>query len=157
MGLFGIFSQKKEIREISEEERQQREHTRKLNALKRQLDMERLILEAQVQKAELEQELDELTGADEEDDDGIDSIFANFIKQAMPQQAKPIEVPAAEANGEVNLSDEQIKKYWQDMNFVQRAFAKRQSDEQIKEFLIQKEPRLSQDSLNRAVSVVRAN
>lgn len=157
MGLFDFWKPKTtEKREATPQELELREHNRQLNMLKKNLDMEIMVKEAELRKAEIEADLAEMYG-DDEDGDDVEGMFGNFLKTAMTKNVAPQQAPQQmAANQEISLTDEQLKQYWEQMNPIYKAVAKGMSDENIKEFIKQKEPRLNQDTLNRAVAIVKA-
>lgn len=157
MGLFDFWKPKTtEKREATPQELELREHNRQLNMLKKNLDMEIMVKEAELRKAEIEADLAEMYG-DDEDGDDVEGMFGNFLKTAMAKNVAPQQAPQQmAANQEISLTDEQLKQYWEQMNPIYKTVAKGMSDENIKEFIKQKEPRLNQDTLNRAVAIVKA-
>ena len=157
--FFGRESQKPTISaEEVERQNQHRQELRDLNLLKRKLDMEIMVQEAELEKAKIAMELADIEAElGEEEDSSPESMLMGLIQKAMPQtQTAPIPKTSINApSGAVSFTDEQIKQIWSSVPSFYRGVAKTLSDEQVKEFIKQKQPNIDVDSLNRAILIIR--
>lgn len=172
MGFFDWFKKKKATvpHDLNDDDRDLSLQVRRNNALIRQkrqeLEFERMRLEHQLEIEKLQRELDELRAEgedDEEDDapDGTDAIMAALVGSILqgknpvvspnqgPQQPETI-VPKTR-----KYSDEEIRVLLEAVPKHYRAIMKKLPDDALLARARQYAPDADEESLNRAISMVR--
>jgi hypothetical protein len=107
------------------------------------------------------QEMQERMFGDDDDSGGgnVENMLMQFIMQkGMQQQGSqplntqhtPPPTPAA-----VSISEEQLQEYWKSLPRIQRKMAKMASDEQIGALLRDKVKNIDDDSIKRAIELIR--
>lgn len=172
MGLFDFLKKKEDPRhQLEEEDRIAGGETRsiksQLNRAKAELEIAKLRLEAERDqirlRAEIEearQDLEDLTGAGEEEESGggspEDALLTAFLSKIMQgQQQQPAQIVVQPQAAPLDLEEEQFKEIWKKIPNKYKDTAKKMSDEQIKAYINGSLPGSSEDSLNRAVAFVR--
>lgn len=153
-----------EEREISKEITRKKAELRKLQ-LEREdglhkLEIEKKKLELQKQIEETKYALEEFEEDDYEDDyeedNPMDTTIKNFLSGILlkSQNNTANSNITPESNGVV-LSDEQLKTIWNNTPQQYKLISKQMNDEQIKTFIKQQMPTANEETLNRALYIVR--
>lgn len=167
MGFLDIFRQKKERSPSveSEEMLQLREQKRLLMQQQQANALELMVKQQELKLREIQVKIDEIDDQYEDEDEfSPENMFMNIVQKAIPQFQAPTGVnPSKEQSvistpnaGGLSLTDEQLKQYWDTVPAHYKLIAKGMSDEQIKEFIKQKQPNLDANTLERAILVIRA-
>jgi hypothetical protein len=138
---------------------QRRNANTELETRRKELELERIQMKHDLEMVKLKAEIAEY---EDEDDDMLDmeshlkSLLQKGMTQRLPQAAAPIDKPplAPQPVG-VSFSDEQIAAMIKNLNPMQKLVAKRSSDETISNFIRERVPDIDQDSINRAIFMVR--
>lgn len=139
-----------------------------------QAEIEERRLDIEIRKLQKEKQLNDLRDSmadDDEDDDGVDpaddmfgGLIAAVLKHthnpgasstAAPGPTHPSVSPTTPAQGVV-LSDDDIRAKWSLVPNSQKALARALPDEKLREHLIQMQPDISQQSLQRAIQIIRS-
>ena len=133
--------------------------------LKRQ-ELEVAKLEAEISEYDLDdqapmQQITEAVAQDDSSDKMLMNILTPIIMNSMQKTNAPVvnnsmSTPHNSTAALVAFSDEQLKQYWKDVPKYVKAMAKTMSDEQIKNLIKGKLSNIDDDSLNRAVAIIRA-
>lgn len=177
MGLFSIFKKKKESygMPLTEEEYLRREELKDmrkvLETTKRNLDLEIMIKKAELEKLELQCEIDDIRAEYSQDDGEFspEGMFTNLIKSIMSKslqtneqnipgmynepQAQPPEEMILQPG--ISIPDEDLKQLWNKVPTHQRMFAKLMSDDKIRNYLISNYPQVNKETIERAIKIAR--
>lgn len=146
-----------EVRELSK----QRILLSKLETREKELEM-------QIRLTDLEQQLADLTGDEEEYDesDNVENtLFSNIIKLAASKMSSsPVEsqnfshtsIPTAQNSTGDFYTDEKIKEEIDKLNPVQLQMAKKLSDDALRTQLISIDKNMSNDAIKRTIAQIRA-
>jgi len=127
---------------------------------KLELEAERDRLHLQMDIEQLKQQLDNLTGADEdlpEGNDTVDMLMAailGMINKGQPQQqqVQQVQQPVPQPQ---EVTDEQIKQLWNSFDKPIKKLIKGMNDEQLIQNIQNRVPNISEESLNRCVEYVK--
>jgi len=136
-----------EDRKLSAEIRQQRAE---LQRLKLQHEMETLKLRNEAEKLRLEDEIAEMQGDEEEEPDLFDMMM--MMQEKMQQQQQP---PQQTTQQKINVSNADLEKFWENLNPIAKAMAKKMDDSTLKATIQQQAPQLDEESVNNAMLLVR--
>lgn len=174
MGILDIFRGKKTIEqeqrhELTEVDRELSLRQRQINAELKRTQREIEITRAKLELQNLKDELNSMTSNDELDEDAptsFETALSPYIPQLIPavvgflngknnanSQPHTAETPSS-AIKKIVLSQEQIDDYMKE-NKKYVKFAKTMTDTQIKEFLLNRVPDLSDESIELIISRVR--
>lgn len=148
----------KEKHELTDMDREFSVQRRKINAELRRTKQDIEIARAKLQLQELNNQLEEYALDDEveEEEDNSDSLLSGMLAllKGQPNQQTPIQSQPSQSIQKIELSQEQIENlYKENKKYVK--FAKGMTDEQIKAFVSNRMPDLSDNSLNMIVARVR--
>lgn len=125
-----------------------------------QMELERLKFEREIMQQERLQKWQDLTGGDEDEDEGdtLDSALIKILGRAFtPQQVSaPVTTPAPAPVQVVSLTHQQIKAQLDSLPPQYKEMAKKMSDEDIRRFAIEQLPNIDAESTQRVVEVVRS-
>jgi len=162
MSWFSSIFRKKQPYRFTDEEREISADIRRQKAeiSRMKLERENLVHKMEMDKKmlELKTEIAELKGIDEDDEQPQDD-FGSLIQmlnmmggnQQQPQQFQQ------QQPQKISLTDEQLKKIWEDLPAAAKSFSKKSSDETIKTMIVSNMPHIDEDSIHRALALVRAN
>lgn len=127
---------------------------------RKELELAKMELEYELKMKKLEAEIAEY--ADEDEPDDIDGMFKTFITQSLNKRTVqgaaivPHQTDISPPNpARVSISNEQFKEYWDSLGGIKQKIAKMMSDDQLKGLIVSKIPNIDDDSLNRAIFMVR--
>lgn len=171
MGIFDIFRGKKDSvdneqrHELSEADRELSLRQRQINAELKRTQREIEITEAKLRLQSLKDDLASMQGeTDEEEPDSFESAISPYIPELMPAVVnflngktnnQNVSQPSPQSN-KIILSQEQINDYFKE-NKKYIKIAKRMSDEQIKTFLTNRVPDLSDQTVGEIITRVRSS
>jgi len=142
---------------------------RDLSLERRRLAMNRDLLDLELYKArhdlEMAQIQNDLQQLRSEGGDGEDSMLNQALTLLMsrafgdqtPAGSIPQTPPQVLPTAGVSFSDEQLRDTWQQLPKIARKVAMSWSDEQLSQFIQGKMPGVDQDTINRAIAVVRSS
>jgi len=162
MSWFSSIFRKKQPYRFTDEEREISADIRRQKAeiSKMKLERENLIhkMEMERKMLELKAEITELKGIDGDDEQPQDDFRSLIQMLAMMggNQQQPQQFQQQQPQ-KISLTDEQLKKIWEDLPAAAKSFSKRSSDETIKSLILSNMPNIDDDSMQRAISLVRAN
>jgi hypothetical protein len=176
MGWFRDFFRKKsqkygknydftdEDRDVSAELRRQKAE---LSKLKMEKDAELYKLKIEREKLALLDEIDDLKAAMNETDDYADGtgggsdidklllgILAPILLKSKEVTTPPQKAPAATPS---NITIEQLREIWENLPGKTRSIARNVSDDTLKAYIRAQMPALDEETINKAVVVVREN
>jgi hypothetical protein len=161
MGILNLFKRKTEERhEFNETDRELSLEKRKVNAQLKKTQQEIEIAKAKLQLQELKDELYDYSDSEEEEEEpekfNAESILITALlplltgqkQTSTPENNVPI------SPQKIDLSDETIEQlYIQYKPYMK--LARKLKDEELKQFLLNKEPNLSDESLKKILARVR--
>jgi hypothetical protein len=177
--MFG-FKKKKSNRyehDFTDEDRNLSLERRRVNAelrnKKNELELLRLQQKTQIEEMKLERERlklerdlqdlkDEVYGYEDYEEQTPDSLMMTLLSTALlkgqhpPSDDKNLSSPEQPSN-DVVLSREQIKAFYDGLSKTQKKLIKGLPDNEIQEAIKQKIPRISKESLNLCLEVVKQN
>lgn len=136
----------------------------RLKKLEMQKEHEIKMMELEARELELEQELADLQGDDEEfdEEDSADALLVKLL-QPILQRAHSVS-PSSHAAGlpaspspAQTMTDDQLRKIFEDLPVHLKSAARVSSDDRIQEAILNQYPGVDQDTLERAVKIVREN
>jgi len=161
MGIFTYFKRKqeetKEKHELTDADRNFSIERRKINAELRRAKQDIEIAKARLQLQELNEQLHEYDDEDEDEDEQPDDLMTGLITLLKGQpNSQPLRTQEqlSQSIQKIELSQEQIEAlYKENKKYIK--FAKNMTDEQIKAFVSNRMPDLSDSSINAIVARVR--
>ena len=187
MGLLAWIrkNKRKEEREIQRFElerafiQEKQEQRLEFEKRKREIELSTIEKRAELEKAKLEYDIkdhqariqEDFGDDEEEESDSSDinnmmaGLLGGILTKSDPQQAQKLEqqttlqtpVMASETSGLVEFSDEEIKIILSSIDKKYLKMAKLMPDSTIKQLIKSKYANISEDSLNRAIVIVKAN
>lgn len=174
MAFFGLFKRKNTTPLLTAQQWQDREklrlETKELDDTRRKLDLEILVekkktelLQQQLLTMEVQAEIDENFGY-EDAGESIEDKAVQFFEalQGVKNAGAPVTpqnttTPQNMSSAPADIPLEQLQKTWDSVPDQFKKIAKEKSDDKLKEYLKQKNPNLSEKSLNDAVAIVRSS
>lgn len=168
MRFFGWFRHKS--REFTDEDREEAKLVRAERAKLRKQELQIASARQELQLAQIQSRIDEITGYDgEEEDDSLESTmiktfapilmnkFAPQLTQAQNSQTHPLTSSdmANQVSEGVSFSDEQIRTVIDGMSPIQKMGAKMAGEEKIRTTLKEKFPAMSEQSVERAIEIIK--
>lgn len=181
MAFFNWFKREKTGHTLTDEDR---EASKELRAKKKEIDMMKLEREDLInkmkfekQKLELQEEIDELKGLFDEEDETLPKneddtttallkMFAPALISKFAQQTQntpaysspsPQQIPpTTPLNSKVSISDEELLKLWEETPTAAKLYSKSMSDETIITTLKAKFPNVDDESINRGLKIIRS-
>jgi len=156
--------------DFSDEERTRAvEVSRERARLKRLQDQkahELKMLEMERDRIALEDEIADLTDDDEDEDfdteDSADALLVKLLQPILQRGTHPVSpaagspaTPSPGAAAQIHLMDDQLREIWNNQPVHIRSAAKVSSDERIEEVILSRYPNIDEDTLNRAIQIVR--
>ena len=132
MAFFGLFGKKKLNHDLSDEERLMGQEVRRMNQEKRRLQHQIELAEKNLDLAKLN---DELFKYDDDEDDGIDSMVMNIIKDKLLGGVGLNATPPTSNTPSVALSDDAIEELISKLPKSYTTAAKGMSDETLSSIL----------------------
>lgn len=131
-------------REELEDELDEIRHEREVRRLEREVRMQEALERLQPEEEEIEGDSPETL---------LISLLSRVMNKAPSQSpAQVVENPPKP----VTFSPEKVKNIWDGLSDTEKAIAKRMTDEQIRDYLINQIPNIDKDSIEKAIAVVRA-
>ncbi len=172
MGMFSWFRHKNSNytgRTFTDEDRDTsaeiRAAKKEIALLKLQREDELHKLKIEKQRLELQAEIEDLRAVFEDSDDNTtdsDDITATMLKIFGPAIAatitpKQTAIAATDEQpqGKIRISDDELKRLWDDTPKKYKIFVPSLDDATIKTYLLAKMPNLDEDTQNRALKIVR--
>lgn len=181
MALFDIFKKKEVLpgrvnHDFDETDRQISLERRQLNAMLRNQRFEIEKLQLEQQKLELQQEIDDIkagiaeySSEDTDEDSGspMEAMFMKIMTQILsksqplgtakesPSSVSSLNAAMSVSPPEVELTEIQLKQIWKETPKLYKEASKKLSDEQLKGYVKQQIPNISNASLLNAIKVIR--
>lgn len=175
MRLFGMNisrakPEKATLSEDSEEKKEMVAWKTRMKRLEQQMELKERELEHKMRVMEMEDRIfemeEQIYGGEEPsaDESGVDGMIMKVLESAMTKKAPGLAIPQnnstpqadiPQENPGVHITDEQLKEYWDSLSMFKKAYARRMSDEQISALLKGQVPNISEDSIARAIKLIR--
>ncbi|NTW33421.1 MAG: hypothetical protein HGB12_12505, partial [Bacteroidetes bacterium] len=81
----------------------------------------------------------------------------NSVSPTMAETITSTQIPNTQPTEKQNISDENLMQIWQNTPMMAKTFAKKSSDENLENMLRAQMPNVSDDTVKRAIAIIRKN